>query len=111
MTADCLMFGLKNFSGSKGARAAKQKKKNRRRKDQQKDPSSNNANEIQKKELSSPEDTSAFVPGSCRSLKLQDTSDDAFAKVDFEDGDIDDGLDPAMKEKLDRREDKLEVLS
>lgn len=39
----------------------------------------------------------------CQSLKLRDVGEDEFAQEDqFEDDDIDDELDPAMKEELDR---------
>ncbi|XP_058082012.1 SKP1-like protein 21 isoform X3 [Magnolia sinica] len=100
-SVDDLLSFINGDGGSKGARAAKHKKKNRRRKDQPKDPSSNNENH--KKESGSLEVGSTFVPGSCRTSKLQESSDDAFApKADFEDVDIDDELDPAMKEELDR---------
>lgn len=35
--------------------------------------------------------------------KLPDVEDDAFAhKVEFDDGDIDDEIDPALKEEIDR---------
>ena len=46
---------------------------------------------------------STVVPSPSRTSKLPDASDDAFTtKGDFEEVDIDDELDPAMKEELDR---------
>lgn len=43
------------------------------------------------------------VPGPSKNSKLPDDSDDAFTtKVDFAEVYIDDELDPAMKEELDR---------
>ncbi|KAG9441302.1 hypothetical protein H6P81_017156 [Aristolochia fimbriata] len=97
---DLLSFINGGDGGTKGARSAKQKKKNRRRKDQTKDPTANNVNKMHSKE-SCPAD----VLNGCASKtsKSQDPREDIFpAKVDFEDVDIDDELDPAMKEQLDR---------
>ena len=45
----------------------------------------------------------SYSPSPSRISEMQDSAEDAFSpKVDFEDADIDDGLDPAMKEELDR---------
>ncbi|XP_077241918.1 SKP1-like protein 21 isoform X3 [Tasmannia lanceolata] len=91
---DLLSFINGGDGVSKDARTAKHKKKNRRRKDHSKDPLSNNVNENHNKEADS-------VGSPSKNSKLQDLSDNTFApKADFED--LDDELDPAMKEELDR---------
>ncbi|KAK3004754.1 hypothetical protein RJ639_018399 [Escallonia herrerae] len=89
------------MTDSKVVRASKSKKKNHRRKDQLKHApmsystvnstsSSNNAIDIHKVHNHS-------VPVLCETLKLQDIEDDRFALEDELDG-----LDPAMKEIIDR---------
>ncbi|XP_043696690.1 SKP1-like protein 21 isoform X3 [Telopea speciosissima] len=106
---DLLSFINGGDGGSKGVRAPKHKKKNRRRKDHSKDPSSHNVNKSHKEmeDLSSvcrKEDKSrnAYVASPSKSVKFQ-VADDGFSpKVEFDDGDMDDELDPAMKEELDR---------
>ncbi|CAK9160922.1 unnamed protein product [Ilex paraguariensis] len=82
---------------SKGGRANKNKKKNRRKKDQPRNSSSNYENGNHKNgevdDVSSPSKFSKF----------QASASAIFSpKLDFDDGDIDDELDPAMKEELDR---------
>ncbi|KAG1362638.1 hypothetical protein COCNU_10G008570, partial [Cocos nucifera] len=95
---------------SKTAQAAKNKKKNRRRKEQPKDSSRIESDKSHKKEVSTVcvvrnEAGVSFSPSPSRISEMQDSAEDAFSpKVDFEDADIDDGLDPAMKEELDSRE-------
>ncbi|XP_068640871.1 SKP1-like protein 21 isoform X2 [Aristolochia californica] len=90
---DLLSFINGGDGGTKGARTAKQKKKNRRRKDQTKDPSTINE--------SGP--TDAVNGCASKSSRSLDPRDDMFpTKAEFEDVDIDDELDPAMKEQLDR---------
>ncbi|XP_027358463.1 SKP1-like protein 21 isoform X2 [Abrus precatorius] len=94
----------------KGTRANKNKKKNRRRKDHAKDLSSKNANENDNKELNPL--PSAYHNGNfdnsleCSANKhsrMQDLSAVNFSPMfEFIDGDLDDDLDPAMKEELDR---------
>lgn len=44
-----------------------------------------------------------FTPSSSLTLKLQDLKDDRVEDmIGFDDGDIDDEIDPALKEKIDR---------
>jgi S-phase kinase-associated protein 1 len=92
---DLLSFINGGEGDSKGVRATKNKKKNRRRKDQTRDSSSNNEDGSYKKVLNGEIDDNT--------LKFQDSSSLTFSpKLDFDDCDIDDELDPAMKEELDR---------
>ncbi|KAK1584539.1 hypothetical protein Q3G72_033871 [Acer saccharum] len=106
---DLLSFINGENGDSKGAKTNKNKKKNRRRKDQPKDSSSNDLNGNHKELDPLP---SAYHNGECngiivptpnRTSKLQDSTAASFSpKLEFDDGDIDDDLDPAMKEELDR---------
>ncbi|PON44181.1 S-phase kinase-associated protein 1-like [Trema orientale] len=103
---DLLTFINGGDGESKGVRSNKSKKKNRRRKDHLKN-SSNDINGNHNKELDalSPpfhdgEDSKASPS---RASKLQDSTTVSFSpKLEFDDVDIDDDLDPAMKEELDR---------
>ncbi|XP_062120370.1 SKP1-like protein 20 isoform X2 [Humulus lupulus] len=102
---DLLTFINGGDGESKGARSNKGKKKNRRRKDQIKN-SSNDINGNHNKES----DDLSFHNGSVNNMaspsktsKLQDSTTVSYSsKLDFDDVDIDDDLDPAMKEELDR---------
>ncbi|RXI08088.1 hypothetical protein DVH24_014654 [Malus domestica] len=93
---------------SKGIKTSKNKKKNRRRKDQQKSTCLYEANEIH--EVSSnlnfacpSDELNKFTPSSSLTLKLQDLKDDRVEDmIGFDEGDIDDEIDPALKEKIDR---------
>lgn len=78
---DLLSFINGGNGDSKGVKATKGKKKNRRRKDQPRGSSSNNENGNRTKDSA----VGNFSP-----------------KLELDDGDIDDELDPAMKEELDR---------
>ncbi|XP_057481055.1 SKP1-like protein 21 isoform X2 [Actinidia eriantha] len=78
---DLLLFINSGNGDSKGVRATRSKKKNRGRKDLPRESSSKNENGNHKKDSASV----TFSP-----------------KLEFDDGDIDDELDPAMKEELDR---------
>jgi len=78
---DLLSFINGGNGDSKGVKATKGKKKNRRRKDQLRGSSSNNENGNRTKDSA----VGTFSP-----------------KLELDDGDIDDELDPAMKEELDR---------
>ncbi|XP_021892220.1 SKP1-like protein 21 [Carica papaya] len=105
---DLLSFINGEEGDSKGVRTTKSKKKNRRKKDQSKDslnnsstsykevdghPSSGTKGELNDISMSSPSKTS----------KVQGSTAATFSpKLEFDDGDIDDDLDPAMKEELDR---------
>ncbi|CAA7410590.1 unnamed protein product [Spirodela intermedia] len=96
-----------NGGNSKSTRVAKHKKKNRRRKDQPKNSLSESSMNSNQEEASistiSCEVRSNHSPSPSRTLRLQDLGDGKFAPKDvFEDADIDDELDPAMKEELDK---------
>ncbi|XP_038874849.1 SKP1-like protein 21 isoform X3 [Benincasa hispida] len=109
---DLLSFINGGDGDSKAVKTNKNKKKNRRRKDQQKDSSSSNENGNHDKigELDA-------LPSCCqnnefnkilgaspsRTVKSQDSAAAMYAsKIEFDDADIYDDLDPAMKEELDR---------
>ncbi|KAL5727418.1 SKP1-like protein 21 [Ranunculus cassubicifolius] len=103
---DLLSFINGGNGDSKRVKPPKSKKKNRRKKDQTTDPCSNtmNNNNEELDALSSDSHVAenGNVPSPSRTPKLQDVTDDAFSpEIDF-DYDIDDELDPAMKEELDR---------
>ncbi|XAR53646.1 hypothetical protein NMG60_11022276 [Bertholletia excelsa] len=100
---DLLLFINGGSRDSKGVGATKSKKKNRRRKDQRKDSSINNENGNHKKNDHMAENvTTPNVTTPNGTSKLQDTASGSFSpKLEFDD-DIDDELDPAMKEELDR---------
>eukprot|EP00258_Populus_trichocarpa_P010480 XP_002318211.1 SKP1-like protein 21 isoform X2 [Populus trichocarpa] len=107
---DLLSFINGEDGDSKGGRNSKNKKKNRRRKEQAKDSSSNNPNENQKKEsdtlpsVSLNDEVNDILAASpSKTSNFQGCSAVTFSpKLDFDDADIDDDLDPAMKEELDR---------
>ncbi|XP_057952827.1 SKP1-like protein 21 isoform X2 [Malania oleifera] len=110
---DLLSFINGGDGDSKGVRANKNKKKNRRRKDQVKESSSSTNGNHQKVEttelcdldvLSASDELENLRASSPnKSSKLQDSACMTFSpKLEFDDGDIDDELDPAMKEELDR---------
>ncbi|KVH89102.1 BTB/POZ fold [Cynara cardunculus var. scolymus] len=91
---------LSFINGENGVKTVKNKKKNRRRKDQQKNaPESNGISSVGHDDR---------VKGHClpninELLKLQDSEDDRFGLEDeFDDCDIGDGIDPEIKEQIDR---------
>ncbi|CAN4101591.1 unnamed protein product [Withania somnifera] len=92
----------------KGARATKSKKKNRRRKEQARNSSTNNGTGNHYPESNCPTSSclngdAGDVPIPSKSSELLDSASVKFSpKLDFDDGDIDDELDPAMKEEIDR---------
>ncbi|XP_073288690.1 SKP1-like protein 21 isoform X1 [Primulina huaijiensis] len=107
----------KCFTDSKGTRNSKNKKKNRRRKDHQKSIPSNcttisNGNPVDKNNKESNELNSAgskpsrngdSLPSHFDATKLPVIGDDRFVPEDeFDDCDLDDDIDPALKEKIDR---------
>ncbi|KAK9126855.1 hypothetical protein Scep_015701 [Stephania cephalantha] len=99
-SVDDLLSYINGGNGdSKQVRAPKHKKK---KKDQSKDHCCNDAN---KNLLFLPRengDKCKVVPSASQTPKQEDSADDTISpKVEFDD-DIDDELDPAMKEKLDR---------
>ncbi|KAM1183742.1 hypothetical protein ACFX13_002041 [Malus domestica] len=104
---DLLTFINGGNRQAKGIKTNKNKKKNRRRKDHPKDSSTNvNGHNKDLDTLSSAShdgDTINVELLSPSSSKLQDSTSVTFSpKLDFDDGDLDDDLDPAMKEELDR---------
>lgn len=95
---DLLSFINGGDGDSKGVRAIKNKKKNRKRKDQPRNSSSNNGNGDHKKN-----DTVDNEASPTKSSKFQDSLPVTFSpNLEFVEDDIDDELDPAMKEKIDR---------
>nr|KJB41348.1 hypothetical protein B456_007G099900 [Gossypium raimondii] len=98
------------FADSKGIKNSKSKKKNRRRKDQQKNTSANEAIKNHNKEPNglnqvchSAEVGQKVRAGVGATSNLHDVKDDIFDnKNELDDGDIDDEIDPALKEKIDR---------
>ncbi|OVA14013.1 SKP1 component [Macleaya cordata] len=99
---DLLSFINGGDGDTKGARAPKHKKKNRRRKDQSKDLCLNNNKDTKEQDiLPSVCQNGEISISSSQTSELQDIADDSLPKIDFDD-DIDDELDPAMKEELDR---------
>ncbi|XP_061352846.1 SKP1-like protein 21 isoform X2 [Gastrolobium bilobum] len=110
-SVDDLLSFINGANGDiKGTRANKNKKKNRRRKDHAKDPSSENANENHNKEFNPLPSAchngnfdNALEASASKHSRMQDHSAVNFSsKLEFIDGDLDDDLDPAMKEELDR---------
>ncbi|XP_029119757.1 SKP1-like protein 21 isoform X2 [Elaeis guineensis] len=107
-SVDEILSFINGDGDSKSAKASKNKKKNRRKKEQTKDPSRTDSEKSHKKDASTlslviSEAGGSYSPSSSRASEIQHNPEDAFAtRVDFEDGDVDDGLDPAMKEELDR---------
>ncbi|XP_012090226.1 SKP1-like protein 21 isoform X2 [Jatropha curcas] len=107
---DLLSFINGEDGDSKGNRTSKNKKKNRRRKDPPKEPSSNSSNESHKKETDNHssachngEVKDILAPSPSKTSKLQESDSATISpKIEFDDADIDDDLDPAMKEELDR---------
>ncbi|KAG2709848.1 hypothetical protein I3843_05G235800 [Carya illinoinensis] len=94
---DLLSFINGGDGDTKVARTNRSKKKNRRRKDQSK----------VLHDLSSAchvgEVSNGLLASSSTCSKLQDSAVTSFSpNVEFDDGDIDDDIDPAMKEELDR---------
>ncbi|KAK0582187.1 hypothetical protein LWI29_022554 [Acer saccharum] len=87
-----------NGEDSKGIKTSKNKKKNRRKKDQPKNTFPSEVIEINEQE-------SNGLKGSDlgETSEKQDVTDEMFAsKPEFDDGDVDDEIDPALKEKIDR---------
>ncbi|KAJ6810394.1 SKP1-like protein 21 isoform X2 [Iris pallida] len=106
-SVDDLLSFINGDGDSNGTRAAKQKKKNRRRKDQLKNPCRNEETKLKKEVVSLSmgchDSVSKFSPTqSLTSIRHESAEDEFASKVDFDDADIDDELDPAMKEELDR---------
>ncbi|KAE7999489.1 hypothetical protein FH972_003912 [Carpinus fangiana] len=106
---DLLSFINGGNGDSKGVKTSKGKKKNRRRKDPQKNASADESVESHEKDSNGLNfvchrtELDKLRPHPGETSKLPDVEDDAFAhKVLFDDGDIDDEIDPALKEEIDR---------
>lgn len=99
---DLLSFINGGNGDSKGVKTSKHKKKNRKRKDQQQRPAcSNEAHKEESNGVNSVchnEMDGKFIPTDLS--RLQDVGDTTF--IEFDDGDIDDEIDPELKEKIDR---------
>ncbi|CAL9067306.1 unnamed protein product [Musa banksii] len=96
-SVDEILSFINGDEDSKGVKAIKNKKKNRKKKDLPKDISRNDPAKVHKKK------EATFSPSPSQSSEAQENDEDAFASNgEFEDGDIDDELDPAVKEELDR---------
>nr|CAB3482408.1 unnamed protein product [Digitaria exilis] len=98
---DELLCFINGDEGSRGGKAAKSKKKNKRRKDQAKNPSKANSEPVNKEGAGCVVQRKADIGNisrlPCQSPGLQDD-----IEYPFEDADLDDGLDPAMREEIDR---------
>ncbi|KAL0379509.1 UNVERIFIED_CONTAM: SKP1-like protein 21 [Sesamum angustifolium] len=113
---DLLSFINGENDDSKGSRTNKNKKKNRKRKDHHKTTpsnstsSSNNAVHMNKKESNELDSVCSnsslhgkLLTNVCHETKLLEIEDDGLAAEDeFDDCDLDDDIDPALKEKIDR---------
>uniref|UniRef100_A0A6M2EHP7 SKP1 component dimerisation domain-containing protein n=1 Tax=Populus davidiana TaxID=266767 RepID=A0A6M2EHP7_9ROSI len=117
---DLLSFINGGDGDSKGIKTSKNKKKHKKRKDLQKCAPSNEAFEMYKKESNAASSLchNAEVDHELQSslsekLKLQDAAGEIFAPtVEFDDVDIDDEIDPALKEEIDREvEDFARILN
>ncbi|XP_015571270.1 SKP1-like protein 21 isoform X2 [Ricinus communis] len=107
-SVDDLLSYINGADGDpKGGRTSKNKKKNRRRKDQSKESSSNNLNENHNKTNSCPSachsgEVRDMVASPSKTSRQESGAASLSPKLEFDDADIDDDLDPAMKEELDR---------
>ncbi|MBA0584051.1 hypothetical protein Gorai_014884 [Gossypium raimondii] len=106
---DLLSFINGDDGDSKGIKTSKSKKKNRRRKDLLKSTSAHEATKNHNKESNGlnsvcrSAEVGQILPGVGATTNLQDVEDDIFPnKNEFDDGDIDDEIDPTLKEKIDR---------
>ncbi|KAG6663526.1 SKP1-like protein 21 isoform X4 [Carya illinoinensis] len=106
---DLLSFINGGNGDSKVLKTSKSKKKNRRRKEQQKNASVDESIESQGKDsnglnsVCNGTGVDKLHPHPGETSTLPDVEDDTFPhKVEFDDGDIDDEIDPALKEKIDR---------
>ncbi|CAA0820766.1 SKP1-like protein 21 [Striga hermonthica] len=112
---DLLSFINGGNEDSKGTRTSKNKKKTRKRKDQQKTPDSNctstsnstssssNVVDTDRKESNEFDSACGNPSLDCSTTKLLPVEDDGLAAEDeFDDCDLEDDIDPALKEKIDR---------
>lgn len=108
-SVDDLLSFINGEGDSKAVKHAKIKKKNKKKKDPFKDSSRSKFEKAPTvKEASSLSIKCHESIGKCSSVqsrsvgKYESTEGDLASKVEFDDADVDDGLDPAMKEELDR---------
>ncbi|XP_062195168.1 SKP1-like protein 21 isoform X2 [Phragmites australis] len=97
---DEILCFINGDGGSGGGKTAKNKKKNKRRKDHAKNPPKANPEPVNKEGAACAVPCKADSDNISRPCQSLDVQDDI--EFPFEDGDLDDGLDPAMKEELDR---------
>nr|XP_025696208.1 SKP1-like protein 21 isoform X2 [Arachis hypogaea] len=101
---DLLSFINGNDADPKEMKNSKNKKKNRRRKEQQTSSSLKEASELNNKEINGhnirPQTDGA---NGVSEASQSNTEDSTFVPREFDDGDIDEEIDPALQEKLDRR--------
>ncbi|XP_020232441.1 SKP1-like protein 21 isoform X2 [Cajanus cajan] len=100
---DLLSFINGNEGEPKGVKTSKNKKKNRRKKEQQKNSSSKETSELDKKEVNGHD----IRHQSSEAERISESSylhyaEDGTSTPKSDDGDIYDGIDPALKEKIDR---------
>ncbi|XP_028769268.1 SKP1-like protein 21 isoform X2 [Neltuma alba] len=102
---DLLSFINGNDRDPKGIKTSKNKKKNRRKKDQQKNSSLKETSELNKEESNGYDIRcqNAETDRIGETSNLHDTENDTLVhKAELDDGDIDDEIDPALQEKIDR---------
>ncbi|XP_044493223.1 SKP1-like protein 21 isoform X2 [Mangifera indica] len=109
-SVDDLLSFINGEGDSKGIRTSKNKKKHQRKKDQQKSASVDETIKTHKQESNGlnslchcAEIGNKYRPDQGATSSKRDVEDDIFArKSEFDDGDVDDEIDPALKEKIDR---------
>ncbi|KAK3136628.1 hypothetical protein QOZ80_5BG0439660 [Eleusine coracana subsp. coracana] len=97
---DEILCFINGDGGSGGGKTAKNKKKNKRRKDNAKNSAKANPGPVNKEGASGGVSCKSDSGNMSRPCQSQNVQDDI--EFPFEDCDSDDGLDPAMKEQLDR---------
>ncbi|AQK50141.1 SKP1-like protein 21-like isoform X1 [Zea mays] len=105
---DELLCFINGHGDSRGGKASKNKKRNKRRKDQVKNPTKADSEPVNKEGASCvvpcKEDSNNLSRHPCQSPNLQDD-----VEYPFDNADLDDGLDPAMREELDREVAEFEM--
>ncbi|KAL6843324.1 hypothetical protein ACP4OV_027037 [Aristida adscensionis] len=98
---DEILCFINGDGGSGGGKTTKNKKKNKRRKDHSKNQSKANSESVNKEGTACGGPCKGDSGNDSRPRQNPDVHDDI--EYPFEDADLDDGLDPAMKEQLDSR--------
>ncbi|XP_044504068.1 SKP1-like protein 21 isoform X2 [Mangifera indica] len=109
-SVDDLLSFINGGGDSKGIRTSKNKKKHQRKKDQQKSASADVTIKTHSQDSNGlntlchcAEVGNELRPDQGETSNTQDVEDDIFArKSEFDDGYVDDEIDPALKEKIDR---------